>query len=178
MLKTKILFAVLFLFASCGTPAIKTSIPNNTKDSVKREEVILQFPKAEQYVNDFDSILTPAQQKELNEICANYDKQTTNQLVVATVKDIKPYNDIKDYAKDLFNEWKIGTKEKNNGVLIVLCVKCNEVRITVGYGAEKSLTAEITDAIVDPGMVGYFQKNKNYEGLKFGIKEIIKKWKE
>jgi len=48
----------------------------------------------------------------------------------------------------------------------------------VGYGAEKSLTAEVTDAIVNPGMVNYFKKNNNYGGLKFGIKEIIKKWKE
>ncbi len=164
---------------SCGATTKITQGPE-TKDSVKVQTPAdtFQFHKAYAWVNDFDSILTDMEEGKLDAVCKNYEKATTNQLVVATIGSFKPYSNIADYSTDMFNEWKIGTKEKNNGVLIVLCKDCHEVRITTGYGAEKILTTEICDLIVDPLMLSYFEKDKYYEGLKAGIDEIIKKWKE
>jgi uncharacterized protein len=169
---TAVLF-LAFLLVSCTIKPV--SFPDQHKKS-KLDPSKCKFPKAEHYVNDFDDVLDATQESELEKICTDYEKKTTNQLVVATVKDLKPYDNIADFSKDMFNEWEIGRKDKNNGVLIVLCMDCHEVRIATGYGAEKILTNEICDQIIDPGMLDYFKNSDPYGGLKYGIEEVIKKW--
>lgn len=174
MNKVVSLFLISFILFSC-TPK-PTSFPDQHKKS-KLDPSKRKFPKAEHYVNDFADDLSPEQEKELDKICADYETKTTNQLVVATIKTMAPYDDINKYGTDMFNEWEIGQKDKNNGVLIVLCMECQEVRISTGYGAEKILTNDICDQIIDPGMLNYFEDGDSYGGLKYGIEEIIKRWK-
>ena len=169
----------IFSLLSCGTSK-KNQLADEKKDTTTiqvNKNIENNFPKSIGWVNDFDSILTDNEENQLNNICSNYEKTSTNQLVIATIHSFKPYNNIADYSKDLFNEWKIGTKEKNNGVLIVLCKGRHEVRIETGLGVEKILTNKVCDHIIDPIMLSYFEEEKYYEGLKAGTEEIIKKWK-
>lgn len=174
MNKVVSVFLISFILVSCaGKP---TFFPDQHKKS-KLDPSKRKFPKAEHYVNDFADDLSSEQETELDKICADYETKTTNQLVVATVKDLNPYDDITGFSKDMFNEWEIGKRKENNGVLIVLCMDCHEVRIATGYGAEKILTNEVCDQIIDPGMLNYFEDGDAYGGLKYGIDEIIKRWK-
>ena len=63
---------------------------------------------------------------------------TTAQLVVLTV-DSTDGEDISDYAVEVGRKWGIGSKDKNNGVLIVLSVSDRKVWVAVGYGLEGRL---------------------------------------
>lgn len=163
---------------ACNTNNNKAAVNPQVNENSQTTEKLdtLKFPKANNWVNDFEKELTTDQQKELDLICKDYETATTNQLMVATIADYKPYEDIAAYSKDLFNEWGIGQKPLDNGVLIVVCMKCQEVRIETGLGAERILTNEICDRIIDPGMIDYFEKKDVYGGIKYGIKEVIKRW--
>jgi uncharacterized protein len=134
------------------------------------------FPDPDGYINDFNYILSEDQVNELDSICSEYDKKTTNQLVVTTIGTYSEYPNLKEYSTDMFNEWKIGTKEKNNGLLIVFCKDCQQVRITTGLGTEKILTQEKCDETIKI-MLSFFKESKYYEGLKAGILDLISKWK-
>ena len=43
---------------------------------------------------------------------------------------------IAEYANEAFRQYGIGSKEENNGVLLVLAMDERQVRIEVGYGLE------------------------------------------
>src|SRR5689334_12013386 len=125
--------SVLFLFLGLSLSACTLKQTNKSSETQKK------FPKAERYVNDFDDILTTDQENTLNTVCSDYDKKTTNQIVVATFKSMEPYENIETFGTALYNEWGIGTKEKNNGLLIVVFKENHKVRISTGLGTEKIL---------------------------------------
>ena len=43
------------------------------------------------------------------------------------------------YANELFSQWKIGKKGKDNGVLLLIAPNERKMRIEVGYGLEAVL---------------------------------------
>ncbi|MEO8008050.1 MAG: TPM domain-containing protein [Betaproteobacteria bacterium] len=47
---------------------------------------------------------------------------------------------IEDFAVRIFESWKLGGRDKNNGVLIVVAPQEQRMRIEVGYGLEGTLT--------------------------------------
>ena len=72
---------------------------------------------------------------------------------------------IEDYALAILREWGIGSKEKNNGALIVVAVQDRRSRIEVGYGLEGLLTDGLTGRIQDQAMIPYFRKGNYAAGI-------------
>ncbi len=135
------------------------------------------FPNYIAYVNDFEGILTKTQIVELNQIISKHEKETTNEIAVATIKSFDPYETLFDYSLDLANYWGIGKKGKNNGVTIVLGKQIRQIRIQVGYGLEDKLKDEEVKYIIDNTIIPEFKKGDFFNGLKSGLVEIIKEIK-
>jgi len=145
--------------------------------SLQKNESFQDLPKKVGYVNDFSDILTFKQEKELSKIIQDFDQKTTNQFAVVTIDSIKPYGSIKDFATDLGNYWGIGQKDKNNGVIIVVCKNLRKVWVGTGLGAERVLTNDICKAVIDIHMIPHFQNGQYFDGIRQGIQELIKQWK-
>ena len=47
---------------------------------------------------------------------------------------------IEDFANQLFRAWKLGRKDVNDGILLVVAKNDHTVRIEVGYGLEATVT--------------------------------------
>jgi uncharacterized protein len=135
------------------------------------------FPKPIGYVNDFENVLTTEQVKKLTELITLYEQKTTNEIAVVTINSIEPYSDFDQYAVDLSKEWGVGKKEKNNGLTIVLSKSLRKIRISTGTGTERILTDEICKSIIDQFMVPKFKEGQYYEGISFGLAELLKHWK-
>lgn len=91
------------------------------------------------YVNDFADVLTSDQEAQLTVELQQYKERTTNEIGIATVQTTGDES-IEQYAVQLFQEWGIGKKEKDNGVLLLLAIQDRKLRIEVGYGLEGILT--------------------------------------
>ena len=74
------------------------------------------------YVNDYAGVFSDTWKEELCKAGEQLYEDTTAQLVVLTV-DTTDGEDISDYAVETGRKWGIGSKKKNNGVLIVLSVQ-------------------------------------------------------
>jgi len=103
------------------------------------------FPKAEGLVNDFAGLISEGGSLALGERLLRLEEDTSDVLVVVTIATLDTYS-IEDYAVRLFEEWGIGQKDLDNGVLFIVAVKERDVRIEVGYGLEEIITMAGPDA--------------------------------
>lgn len=116
------------------------------------------------YVQDYAQVLSAEDKCRLLSIGQELDNKTTAQLAVVTVKNLDG-QPIEDYALSILREWGIGSKEKNNGALIVVAVQDRRSRIEVGYGLEGLLTDGLTGRIQDQSMIPYFRKGNYAAGI-------------
>ena len=116
------------------------------------------------YVQDYAQVLSTEDKRRLLSIGQELDDKTTAQLAVVTVKTLDE-QPIEDYALAILREWGIGSKEKNNGALIVVAVQDRRSRIEVGYGLEGLLTDGLTGRIQDQAMIPYFRKGNYAAGI-------------
>lgn len=116
------------------------------------------------YVQDYAQVLSAEDKRRLLSIGQELDNKTTAQLTVVTVKTLDG-QPIEDYALSILREWGIGSKEKNNGALIVVAVQDRRSRIEVGYGLEGLLTDGLTGRIQDQAMIPYFRKGNYAAGI-------------
>lgn len=124
------------------------------------------------YVVDEAAMLTPAQKIELENILIDYEKSSTNQLAVVSLKSLDGKT-IEDFAYQLGRKWGLGSKEGNNGVLLVIAPHERKVRIEVGYGLEDKLTDAASKLIIERLILPYFRKGEMAEGIFAGTRAII-----
>jgi uncharacterized protein len=95
----------------------------------------LEFPQSIGWVSDFANIIGEKAKQHLTAVCVELDQKTHAQIVVVTVDTIGA-TPIGDYAHLLFNNWGIGHKEDNRGMLILLSETDHAYYIAVGRGFE------------------------------------------
>ena len=91
------------------------------------------------YVNDFANVLTEEQESVLREKIRAHAAVTTNEIAIVTIATTGDES-IETYAVKLFEEWGIGKKEKDNGILFLTAIQDRKLRIEVGYGLESVVT--------------------------------------
>ena len=90
------------------------------------------------------------------------EAQTGAQLCVVTVDFIGSAR-ISDYAYELFNEWGIGDKTKNNGLLLLIVTGAEDYYLLQGTGLEDYLASSTLQNILDEYMEPYFAAG-DYDG--------------
>jgi uncharacterized protein len=104
------------------------------------------------FVNDFAGVLSEQTESALNETLTAFSASTTNEVVVVTVPTIGDEY-IEQYAVKLFEEWGIGSREEDNGILMLLAITDRQVRIEVGYGLEGAVPDSVAQRIISNDMV-------------------------
>lgn len=99
-------------------------------------------------------------------------KKTGAQVVVATVNSLEDM-DINLYAISLYEKWKIGGKELDNGMLILIVPKDNEMWIEVGYGLEGAFPDSKVKRIIQNDIFPYFAEGDYSNGVLSGFNKIL-----
>ena len=94
-----------------------------------------KYAKTKGYVSDFAGIIPQNRAGALKVLAQELERKTGAEMAIVTVPDLGGEN-LETYAVDLFEQWGIGKKGKDNGVLILIAVKERKVRLEVGYGLE------------------------------------------
>jgi uncharacterized membrane protein YgcG len=79
---------------------------------------------------------------ELQRLCVGLDHSKNGQIVVVVVENLHGRTSIEALTQDLFDEWKIGFKNRDDGVIVLVnqaSADLSQVRIGVGYGLEKGM---------------------------------------
>src|SRR5687768_7244828 len=96
------------------------------------------LPKMEGPVNDLAGVLAPEAEQAIKSRIRAVEAATTAEIAVVTVRSLEGET-VETYANRLFNQWGIGKKGKDNGVLILAAIEDRKIRIEVGYGLEGTL---------------------------------------
>lgn len=133
------------------------------------------LPELTQPVNDFAHVIDAPSASEMERMIRQLQAATGDVVVVATVKTIEPYGDIREYANKLFENHGrgIGEKGKDNGVLILLALDQRKVWIEVGYSLEQWITDGFAGETSREYMVPEFRNGRYGAGLRAGTERII-----
>ncbi len=133
----------------------------------------LDLPKAPQgRVNDHAGMITSSMEEVLENLLEDHEQDTSNQIVVATFPSLEG-NSIEDVSYRLATQWKLGQKDKNNGVLLIVFRNERKLRIEVGYGLEASLTDAKCRMIIENEIKPFFKSGNYDEGINSGVHAII-----
>ncbi len=124
------------------------------------------------FVNDFAGVLSAEQKQQLEQKLSGFEKSTGNEISIAVIKNLGG-DTVENFAVELFKDWKIGKKDKDNGALILVAIDDREMRIEVGYGLEGVLTDAQSSWIINNEMVPAFRDNDFYGGLNTATDKII-----
>lgn len=124
------------------------------------------------FVVDTTGVLSLPMKARVEAELRDYARRTTNQVAVAIVQSLDGET-VEDYARELFNEWGIGTKAKNNGVLLLIALDDRADRVQVGYGLEAVLTDEAAQGVLDD-VVTPAAAEENWSGAVLGGERAIR----
>jgi uncharacterized protein len=130
------------------------------------------FPALTGRVVDQANIIAAEARSAIERKLADLEAKSGIQLVVATVTSLEG-QEIEPYANELFRNWKLGEKAKNNGVLLLVAPNERRVRIEVGYGLEGTLTDALSKVIITNAIAPRFKAGEFGEGITRGVDDII-----
>jgi len=129
------------------------------------------------YINDYANILSSETEEYILSKSIALNNVDGTQIVVVTVPNLGGYS-LEEYANELFNTWGIGSKDKNNGLLLLLALEEREFRVEVGDGLGGILPDGKTGRFQDDYIIPYLRNNDWDNGLKNGydafFKEVVK----
>lgn len=131
----------------------------------------VSYPQPVGYVNDFAHVYSDQFRSQLESDLSQFDQQTGNQLAVATISDLQG-EPIEEYAVKLFEQWNVGKKEQDTGLLLLISKNDRQVRIEVGYGLEPTVTDGRAGEIIRTDIAPNFQKGDYEAGTQLAMTDL------
>ncbi len=151
----KIWFAFLLLFTFWG--AFANAAPT--------------FPQLTGRVVDEANILSPQSEAQLVTLSETIEKEASDQFVVVTLNSLQGL-EIEEYGYQLGRTWKIGQKDVDNGILLIVAPNERKVRIEVGYGLEGNMPDMLANRIIREKIIPAFKAGDMEGGILAGAQAI------
>ena len=148
---------LLFLALGCGGAAAAEVIP----------------PVPTHYFNDYASVVSPDTASGLDKKLEDFERETSNQILVAIYPHMQSDSSIEDYTVRVAQAWKVGQKQKNNGAVLFVFVQDHKMYLQVGYGLEGALPDALAKQIIDNELTPRFGTNDFSGGLSAGVAAIL-----
>ena len=130
------------------------------------------FPPLTGRIVDQANIISAETRNSIEPKLVELETKSGIQLVVATVTSLEG-QEIEPYANELFRNWKLGEKIRNNGVLLLVAPNERRVRVEVGYGLEGTLTDALAKVIIANAITPRFKAGDFGGGISRGVDDII-----
>ena len=123
-------------------------------------------------VTDLTNTLGRDQQNAIEQRLAQFEARKGAQIAVLILPSTKPET-IEQFAVRVQEQWKLGRKGVDDGVLLVVAKDDRALRIEVGYGLEGVLPDAIAKRIIEEDITPQFRRGDFYAGINDGVTRII-----
>lgn len=124
------------------------------------------------HVTDETSTLTQEQKVQLEQALTAFEARKGTQLAVLMLATTLPEG-IEQYALRVAEQWKLGRKKVDDGVILVVAKDDRTVRIEVGYGLEGALSDIVSKRIISETIVPRFKQGDFFGGVQAGTAQIM-----
>lgn len=146
-----------------------------TNDGVAYAQTVPEPMSPPRLVNDYAGLFSGSQRQQLEDSLVAFDNSTSTQIAVVTVNDLQGAA-ASEYATRILEQWGVGRKGKDNGVVLLIKPRNEygrgEVFIATGYGVEGALPDITAGRIIDNDMMPYLQQGDYYGATVAGTAAI------
>lgn len=135
----------------------------------------LQLPNLSSPVMDLANLMSESEREDLSKLAYEINTHKGPQITILTVPDLQGIS-IEEFSIKVAEKWQLGTKEKDNGLLIVISKAERGVRIEVGSGLEGDLTDYETAQYTRNIFPTYFKRGQFHDGLAIFLGDVAKKF--
>ncbi len=133
---------------------------------------LVAVPKLEKHVTDLTATLDASQQSALEAKLSSFEEVKGSQIAVLIVPTTQP-EVIEQYANRVAMTWKLGRKEAQDGVLLVVAKQDRKIRIEVDSGLQGAITDIYAKRIIAEHISPMFKQGDFYGGINIGLDKII-----
>jgi uncharacterized protein len=139
--------------------------------SMRAAEVIPPAPK--NHFNDYAGAVRGDTARQLDAQLTQFERDTTNQLLVAIFPHMQSPSSIEDYTFRVKEAWGVGLKGRNNGAVLFIFSQDRTLFIQVGYGLESVLPDALCKRIIEEEITPRFRQGDFDGGVRAGTQAIM-----
>ncbi len=145
--------------------------PLQVENDLADGESIRTLPTLNEPVIDQANILSASEKQQLSARILKLNEQAKAQIGVVIVPTTGQ-EDIFDFAMRVAEQWKLGSKKQDNGLLMAIAINDRRIQIATGYGLEGILPDIVASRIIRNNITPYFKQNQFAQGIDAGLAEI------
>lgn len=168
------LFLILFVFLGFFNLGVQAQPQNSEHPPLKVDEFKrLEIPKLTNYLVDYADVVPQSLEDSINLDLKKFQDQSGSQIFILTVPSTNP-EDIVEYGVRVFENWKAGRAEYDDGVLYLVAVNDRKHRLEIGKGLEGRIPDVVAISILDDVVKPYFVKSDYAGGINAAVGSIKK----
>lgn len=135
----------------------------------------VNVPALRSPVVDEAGFLTDSEEQDLGQLAYEIYTHQGPQITILTVNDMQGFP-IEEFSIRVAEKWQLGTKEKGNGLLIIIAKAERQMRIEVGEGIEGEITDYESNQYIRGTLAPAFKEGKFHDGLRLVMQDVAKKF--
>lgn len=124
------------------------------------------------WVNDYAGVFSQSEVEQLSQKLNLFQYNTSTQIFIVTIDRNEGYP-ASMLAPMIGEQWGVGQKGKDNGLLILMDMEARDVFISTGYGLEEFVPDAIAKRIVEKEIIPAFKQGNFYGGIDAATEVLI-----
>ncbi|WP_262965512.1 TPM domain-containing protein [Methylobacter psychrophilus] len=132
----------------------------------------VEIPELSHRVTDLTATLGTQQATALENRLAEFEAKKGSQIIVLLVPTTQP-EDIAQFGIRVAEAWKIGRKNVDDGVILIIAKDDRKLRLEVGYGLEGAIPDAIAKRVIADTITPFFKKGDYAGGVDAGVTQLM-----
>ncbi|MBD2795716.1 TPM domain-containing protein [Xenorhabdus sp. 18] len=156
-------FFILFL--------LLIGISKGSAGEIKQETITVDVPALNKRIADTSKVLTKEERQRLTRQLKKLQSEEKVQMAVLIIPTTGSET-VEAFSARVFDQWKLGNKENNDGILFLIASDDHKMRIAVGSGLERKLTDGKVARILREDVKPAFKEQAYFEGISNAIDSV------
>jgi len=132
------------------------------------QTVAFEIPPNDGFVTDAAGILSPEEEQRLESLLSAYQAETTNEIAVVIVETTEG-EPLMETAVEIGRLWGVGTKENDNGIILLISYADREMFLATGYGLEGAVPDIVAKGVIEREVTPRFRDGEFAAGIEAGV---------
>jgi uncharacterized protein len=130
-------------------------------------------PAPPRHFNDSAGVVSPNVAASLDARLAQFERETSNQLLVAIYPRMESNSSVEDYTVRVAQAWRAGQSARDNGAVLFAFMQERQLYLQVGYGLEGALPDALAKRIIEQEIVPRFRQGDVDGGMTAAVDAMI-----